>query len=46
MDILLNYSLIGIGEFSHGIQEYINTYTFNYILFWNKVTELKLYKHI
>ena len=23
-------------------QAYINTETFNYILFWNKVTELKL----
>lgn len=85
MNMLFNYNLIGIGEFSHGIQEswefrfnslkyvnpnkkyqlitnyteplisfsnsyyksnkygvqdYINTNTFNYILFWNKVNQL------
>ena len=35
-DIVIYYK-----ENKYGVQEYINTDTFNYILFWNEVNELK-----
>jgi hypothetical protein len=48
MNEILSYKLIGIGEFSHGIEESwdfrfnILINTFNYILFWNKVSRLDI----